>query len=115
MPIQILASSFRDIPNLSGHFEDFHLSFKNIEAKVIFVQIRALDENQNYGEWSNFVNIKLTNEITFSYQIKSLPKSLIETKNIDYLKDIKEKQNLYSSIFIFIFGNINFNLNIEKY
>jgi hypothetical protein len=95
-------------PNEYGKKEKIRLKLNKVEIDLVSIKIRAIDENENKGEWSSVVSIKLnTNEIKLADGIRNYDRNL-DIKNLALIKSydpdyvLKREKNILISLIIIV-------------
>ena len=104
VPLEIQSSSFVDLtPNQGGYEEHMTFSIKNLKEDSISLKIRAVDRNNNYGEWSPVLTVKLNKIVKLSKGLKHYSKSQ-ESQFLKTEEEPVEEKSFYWQLFIFLVG-----------
>lgn len=70
--IEIVSSTFTNLaPNIAGFKENFQFRIDKFKSqKTISLKMRAVDFNENYGDWSPVLVVKLDKEVTLARSLR---------------------------------------------
>ena len=106
IPIKLHQSSFEDyVPNQGGSEEWFSINIDTINQNTFSIVVRAIDSNNNIGDWSQILTVKTDKVFILAPQLRHYYHVEVKSEFLENKLLVEEsKENFYWNIINFIIG-----------